>query len=366
MNIKFFRFDRQLEQVGTEIKKTLSDVVDSGVYAYGTKCRELEEKWAAKVNQKFCIAVNNGTSAIHVALMALTEWGKKRVITSPATFIATCEAIVSSNNSLDFLDIDKTCTMDVSEENDLCYDRKIYLPVSLYGNAPDLINLKKKVKSVPILLDNSQGHLCKLDGKYLEEYCDITASSTYCTKNLGAVGEGALITTNNKDLYDYMVKYTSHGQEGKYNHVLCGFNFRMPELIAATLLVKLKYLDEWNEKRKEIARQYRENLKEVKGVGLMKERGEPVYHQFPIFTYKSNELAKYLSENGVETNKHYPTPCHLSKSLVAHTNTCYQKGDFPQAEKWADTEISLPMFPELTMDEVNYCSEKIINFFKKV
>lgn len=365
MNVKFFRFNRQLEQVGAEIKKALSDVVDSGVYAYGSKCRELEEKWAAKVNQKYCLAVNNGTSALHVALMALTEWGKKHVITSPATFIATCEAVISSNNSLDFLDIDKTCTIDVLEENDSCYDRKIYLPVSLYGNAPDLINLKKNTKTVPILLDNSQGHLCKLNGKYLEEYCDITASSTYCTKNWGATGEGGVITTDNKDLYDYMVKYTSHGQEGKYNHVLCGFNFRMPELIAASLLVKLNYLEEWNEKRKEIARQYRENLKDIKGITLMEERGEPVYHQFPIFVPQPEKLANYLSNNGVETNKHYPVPCHLSKSLVPHTNTSYRRGDFPQAEKWADTEISLPMFPELTKDEVGYTSEKVIEFFKR-
>lgn len=360
MKIPQFTLDRQTPALAADLKRAVGEVIDSNEYAYGKKVREFEEKWAAANNMKYCVAVNNGTTALHLALLALDN--HKEVVTTPASFIATSEAIFHAGKQIRYVDIDETCNLDPNLLPEDVNGDTVLLPVALYGNPSHFdkyLQFANRKGCRAVVGDFAQSHGAKLNGKHLAEYTTIGCFSFYPTKILGACGEAGAIVTNNETLYKKAAMISSHGQSGRYQHEIVGHNFRLSDIIAATLLVKLPYLEEWIDQRRAIAARYRENLIEKDSIYIpYKARGgEHSYHQFVINIDRRDKCKEYLEKYGVGTTVHYPYAISSSKPFQTEKEMYY-------AEDWKDTCLSLPMFPELKMDEVDYVCEKLINFIK--
>ena len=253
---------------------------------------------------------------------------------------------------------------------------KAIVAVHLYGQPADMDPLAEIAKKhgLHLVEDAAQAHLAEYKGKRVGGIGEIASYSFYPGKNLGAFGEAGAVTTNNDDLTKLIKMYREHGQSEKYHHEVLGHNYRMEGIQGAVLGVKLKYLNEWTEKRRAVARRYKEMLSDIEQIVLPKEMpfAKHVYHLFVIRVkdVKSKEkgvgsrdgLMKYLNENGIATGLHYPIPLHLQNCFKY---LGYKKGDFPVAEELAETGLSLPMFPEMTEEQIEYVCGKIKAFFRK-
>ena len=209
-----------------------------------------------------------------------------------------------------------------------------------------------------LINDAAQAHGAVLNGKKIASQIMLTCFSFYPGKNLGTCGEGGAVVTNSKQLYELMKCLSSHGQTRKYHHSLVGYNYRMSEIEAAALNIKLPYLDEWTDQRIEAAHRYRVNLSENKKVKMLQVKGNNrcVYHIFPIFIKNRNKVQAELLKEGVQSALHYPKPIHLQK---AYQYLKHKRGDFPVAEKQASMELSLPMYPGITTKEIDYVCKKL-------
>lgn len=352
--IPYLDLQAQYQTIQKEINEAVGKVLQSGHYVLGGEVKAFEEAFAAYCQTKFAVGVNTGTSALHLALLATGVGPGDEVLTTPLTFVATTAAIVYTGAKPVFVDIDsKTLNLDPQlAAKAITPKTKALLPVHLHGKPVEmepLLDLAKK-KNIPLIEDAAQAHGAEYRGKRAGSLGLAGCFSFYPGKNLGAYGEGGAITTNDEGVAQKARLLRDWGAEKRYHHDLKGFNYRMEALQGAILGVKLKHLEKWTEARRNLARKYDEKLK-----GLPLQIPETpaglrhVYHVYPILVEKRDALQKHLEGKGIQTNIHYPIPVHLQK---AYADLGHKAGDFPKAEAACNRLLSLPLYPEMTMEQV--------------
>jgi len=354
MNIPFLDLQRQYVQIKTEIDMAIGRVVNKQFFILGEGLALFEKEFALYLGSKYVVGVGSGTDALILALRALGIKKGDEVITQPNSFIATTLAITEIGATPIFVDVDPdSYQIDVILiESKITKKTKAILPVHLYG-APceinKIMNIAKK-HHLFVIEDACQSHGATLNGKMTGTFGDIGTFSFYPGKNLGAYGDGGALCTDNEDIYKKLLKLRNYGQTKKYFHDEIGVNTRLDEIQAAILRVKLKYLDRWNKKRNKVAQKYCEGLKIIKKQKII-EGGISNYHVFTVQAEKRDELIEHLKQKGINTIIHYPTPIHLQK---CYEYLGYKIGAFPTTELISSEIISLPIYPELTIPEIEY------------
>ena len=350
--------------IKSEIDPAIQNVIDRTAFVGGSELRSFEKNWAEKCNTKYCASTANGTSSLEVIMRALDIGADDEVICPSHTFAATAEAILMVGAKPIFAEaLDTTALIDpISVEKLITEKTKAIIIVDLYGQPADYYAIKKLVenKNITIIQDAAQSHLAKYKGRIVGSYSDVTSFSFYPGKNLGAFGDAGAVVTNNEELYKKISMIADHGRTSKYEHQIPGGNLRMDNLQAAILDVKQKYLPEWTEKRRNAVKKYRAKLSRHVRFIDEAEGNEAVYHLAVIRTEKRDELLKFLHDNEIGAGIHYPIPLHL-QPVFKYLG--YKKGDFPVSEKITSEIISLPMFPEITDEQIDYITEKVKAFF---
>jgi len=356
---------RQYQSIKSEIDAAIQDILDRTAFVGGAGLKKFEQDFADLTGAKYGIGVASGTTALWISLLALGIGEGDEVITVPNTFIATTEAITQVGAKVKFVDVDEeTYNMNVSQLEAAITDKtKAVIPVHLYGQPVDIneIDAIAKKHGLKVIYDACQSHLAEYKGQPIGKFGDAVCYSFYPGKNLGAYGDGGMITTNDKALAEKMAMLIDHGRMAgkKYEHDMEGYNCRLDSLQAAILDVKLKHIANWTKGRQNAADMYNAHLKDV-GIGLPKalEDRSHVYHLFVVRTDNRDEVKQFLNDNGIGAGIHYPIPLHLQK---AYEYLGHKEGDFPVSEKGALGILSLPMFPELTEDDV----KEVVSLLKK-
>jgi dTDP-4-amino-4,6-dideoxygalactose transaminase len=368
MNVPLVDLKKQYQNIKPEIDAAIQDVINNTAFILGKAVSEFETAFAKAHNVKHCIAVGSGTDALHAMLWAAKIGPGDEVITVPFTFIATVEAISLVGAKPVFVDIDpKTFTMDPAKlEAAITPRTKAILPVHLYGQAAEMDRIGEIAKKHNIILfeDAAQAHLAKFKGKSIGEFGLATGFSFYPGKNLGAYGEGGGVITNDDAFALRIRQLRDHGQSEKYKHQFWGHNYRMDGIQGAVLGVKLKHLAAWTERRREIAAIYTKRLTGIPGLVLPHEAAGAyhVYHQYSLSTSRRNDLQKFLADKGIATGLHYPLSLHMQD---AYKDLGYPRGAFPVSEKAADECISLPLFSEMTEEQISHVTDQVRAFFGK-
>lgn len=352
--IPFVDLKSQYHAIKQEIDGAVAGVLESANFVLGKEVAAFEEEFAAYTGSRYTVAVNTGTSALHLALLAAGIGPGDEVITVPFTFVATAAAIGYSGARPVFVDIDsRSFTMDTSRIETAITDRtKAIIPVHLYGQPADMdpiLEIAGRHKLV-VIEDSAQAHGAEYKGRRTGSMGHMGCFSFYPGKNLGAYGEGGAVATGNPEYARSIRMLRDWGAERKYHHELKGYNYRMESLQGAILRVKLRHLERWTEMRRAHARLYTEMLQggEVATPRVMP-YARHVWHIYGVRSKDRDALQQALHAQGVQTGLHYPLPVHL---LPAYADLGYREGDFPEAEAAAREELSLPMYPELTRQQV--------------
>lgn len=346
------------QELKTEIDAAVSRVLASGWYIQGPETERFEREFAHYCEAGHCIGVGNGLDALHLAIVALGVGPGDEVIVSSNTFIATWLAVTFSGATPVPVEPDpRTHNLDPSAiEPAITARTKMILPTHLYGQPADLDPILEIARrhGLKVLEDAAQAHGARYKGRRIGGHSDAAAWSFYPGKNLGAIGDGGAVTTNDPELAERLRMLGNYGSRQKYVHEVRGFNSRLDPVQAAVLQVKLKHLDEWNARRSAIASLYRDRL-----AGLSIELphvpnwAEPNWHLFVILTSRRESLQQQLSSAGVQTLVHYPVPPHLQR---AYAGARLAEGSLPIAERLADQVLSLPVGPQLgTADAEQVC-----------
>jgi dTDP-4-amino-4,6-dideoxygalactose transaminase len=354
MQIPFVDLQAQYASIRTEVDQAIGAVLESAHFVGGTPLTSFEQSFAAWCEARHALGVANGTDALQLALRALGVGSGDEVITVPNTFIATAAAIATLGAKPVFVDIDpETYTIDPALITRAVTPRtKAIIPVHLYGQPADMRPIMEIARrhGLSVVEDAAQAHGATYDGRRVGSIGHIACFSFYPGKNLGAYGDGGAVTTNDDQLADRISRLRDHGRLTKYVHAEVGFNSRLDAIQAAILLVKLHHLDHWNRMRRRAAEWYDAELSET---GVKSPRVRPgsthVYHLYVIETDRRGDLQAKLEAAGVSTGVHYPLPLHLQPAF-AHLG--YRQGDLPRAEGIAARLLSLPIFPELTSEQV--------------
>lgn len=361
MNIPFVNLKKQYDGIREDIHNAIQEVFQSTSFVLGEQVKLFEENFARYCGTKFCVGVASGTEALFLALRALEIGNGDEVITVPHTFIATVDAIQRTGAKPVFVDVDRnTYTLNTSQiEEKITKHTKAIIPVHLYGQPADMDEIMQiaKRKSLLVVEDACQAHGATYKGQKVGSIGNIGCFSFYPAKNLGAYGDGGAVVTNDQNIAEKILMLRNYGQKKKYEHECIGFNSRLDSIQAAVLDVKLKYLDKWNALRKNNADYYIKLLSGTKQVILPYKAPNRThaYHLFVVRVPKRAALQDYLESVGIATGIHYPVPVHLQNSykFLGH-----KKGDFPVTEECAAHILSLPMFPELKIEEMQYvCNE---------
>lgn len=349
--IPFLSLKEQTDALKAEVLSAIEKVIDSQGFANGPAVEAFEKKLASFLGCKEVVCVNSGTTSLQAALIACGVKGGDDVLTVSHTWISTAWAISYVNARPVFCDIDPmTCGLDPKQlEKKLTTKTKAILPVHLYGQPVDLDPIMEfaESKGLPIIEDTAQAIGAKYKGKRVGTFGTVNATSFYPGKNLGAWGEGGACMTDDADLAARIRRLRDHAQQGRHNHTEIGFNWRLDGFQGAVLSIKLDHLDAWNARRRAIADKYLTAFEGLPGVRVLPKHAwsEAIWHIFPIFHDKRDEFRAALEKQRVQSGVHYPKPVHLQP---AYAHLGLAPGSLPNAEKAAATEISLPMFPELT------------------
>ncbi len=368
MKIPFADLTGQYRGLQTPIDEAIRGVLDTGAYIQGEPVRLFEAGFASAHGSGHCVAVGSGTDALHLALWAMGVGPGDTVATVPYTFIATDEAILLTGARPLFVDIDPlTYTMDPSllERALLAQPGvKAVLPVHLYGQPAKMAEIVAIAgrRGAVILEDAAQAHLARLGDTFVGNFGRAGTFSFYPAKNLGAFGEAGAVTTNDPELAQAMRRLRDHGQVEKYRHSHWGHNYRMDSIQGAVLGAKLQRLGAWTARRRELAALYDSTLK---GVGdlrtpIQMEGATHVYHLYVLRTSRRDGLQTFLSEHDIASALHYPVPLHLQEGLRF---LGYRQGDFPQSEAAAQECIAIPLYPEITQDQVDFLLTTVRRFF---
>ena len=353
--VKFLDLQAQYQSIQSEIEPAVLSVLRSGHYVLGPEVEAFEKEFAAAHGVAETIAVNSGTSALHLALLAAGVGPGDEVILPGMTFTATAAAISYTGATPVFADVDfETSTLDPGQVRAKISERtKAIMPVHLYGQAADLDPLMEIAaeKQLVLIEDAAQAHLAEYRGRRVGGIGHIAGFSFYPGKNLGAYGEGGAATTNDPELARKMRLLRDWGQQRKYHHEMLAYNYRMDGIQGAILRVKLGHLEAWTERRRSLARRYREKLQPL-GFTTSVEASDRrhVYHIFSIFHPRRDEIQAWLGERGIQTGLHYPVPVHLQE---AYRELGHRAGEFPISERIAAEQLSLPLFPEMTDDQLD-------------
>jgi len=359
--VPFVDLKAQYRSIKDEVRDAIDEVLESQHFVLGPNVKAFEEEFAAYSEAQYAVGVNTGTSALHLALLAAGIGPGDEVITVPFTFVASVAAIEYCGAMPVFVDIDPvTYTMDPSLiEAAITPRTKAILPVHLYGQMADMDPIMEIARrhGLIVLEDACQAHGAEYKGRRAGSIGDLAAFSFYPGKNLGAYGEGGAVTTSSAEYARTIRMLRDWGAERKYFHQLKGYNFRLEELQAAILRVKLRHLEAWTEARRAHAQRYAELLA-MAPVATPTESDDArhVYHVYAVRAADRTGLQQFLTERGVQTGIHYPIPVHL---LEAHADLGYKRGDFPHSERAADEVLSLPMFAELTDEQQQQVAEAI-------
>ena len=353
--IPFLDLKAQYFSIKAEIDRAVLGTLESGQFILGEEVSEFEREFAAYCGTQYAVAVNTGTSALHLALLAAGVGPGDEVITVPFTFVATVAAICYTGARPVFVDIDPaTFTMDPAQLDAAITPRtKAIIPVHLYGQMADMqpiLDIANR-RNLAVIEDACQAHGAEYKGRRAGSLGVSGCFSFYPGKNLGACGEGGIVVTSNAEHLRTIRMLRDWGQEKRYYHALKAYNYRMEALQGAVLRVKLRHLERWTEARRQVARWYSALLRENSAIELPRaaDNRRHVYHIYAIRTADRMELQRALHSAAVQTGLHYPVPVHLQK---AHQDLGYQPGDFPQSESAAREVLSLPIFPEMTSDQV--------------
>jgi dTDP-4-amino-4,6-dideoxygalactose transaminase len=361
MRVPYYDLKAQYAALRDEIREALDRVCRNTAFCLGSEVAAFEKEFGAYCEAKHCVAVNSGTSALHLALLAAGVGAGDEVITSPNTFIATAEAIAYTGAKTVFADVDpRTGNLDPrSVEARLSSRTKALLPIHLYGRPADMDAFREIARSRKLALieDACQAHGARYRGHRAGTLGDSAAFSFYPSKNLGAYGEGGALVTNDDRIAEFARAARTHGETSRYVHDFIGYNYRMEGFQGAVLRVKLRYLDEWSARRKAIAARYCHQLSGARMEFPADDpRDESAWHLFVVYVDHRDRVQGQLDERGIGTAVHYPRPLHLQKAL-AHLG--YRAGDFPHAERACERILSLPFFPELTEEQVDYVAESL-------
>ncbi|MFT4414440.1 DegT/DnrJ/EryC1/StrS family aminotransferase [Fredinandcohnia humi] len=370
MKVPMLDLTEQYQELREQMLQTLDEVMGSAHFILGDNVKKLESDIATYSNASHAIGCGNGSDAIHIALQAAGVGEGDEVITTPFTFFATGGAIVRVGATPVYVDIDPvTFNIDPAKVEEAVTEKtKAIIPVHLYGQMADMDGLVAVAKkhNLFIIEDGAQAIGAKYKGKTVGELGTAGTYSFFPTKNLGAYGDAGMIVTSNDEIAENCRVIRVHGSKPKYYHHVLGYNSRLDELQAAILNVKFPHLNKWSELRREKAANYTRLLNEALPNEVVTpvevEGNYHVFHQYTIRVEKRDELQKYLKEQGVETMIYYPLALHLQPVFK---NLGYKEGDFPEAEKAAKEALSLPMFPELALEQQEYVVSKIVEFFKK-
>jgi len=352
--IPFVDLRSQYSGIKAEITAAIARVLDSGQFVLGDEVEQFEREFASACNAEHGVAVNSGTSALHLALLASGVGRGDEVITVPHTFVATAAAIEYTGARPVFVDIDPaTYTMDPNQiARAIGPKTKAILPVHLYGHPADMDPILDIAleSGLTVVEDACQAHGAHYKNRPVGGIGRAGCFSFYPGKNLGAYGEGGILVTNDAALAKQARMLRDWGQERKYVHVLKGFNYRMEGIQGAILRVKLRHLPAWTEARRSHAQAYHEKLRHS-GLTLPLEAAwaRHVYHVYAVRVADRAAVQRTLQSNGIATGIHYPVPVHLQP---AWADLGYKAGDFPEAERAANEVLSLPMFPELSETEI--------------
>jgi dTDP-4-amino-4,6-dideoxygalactose transaminase len=359
--IPFVDLKAQYISIKDEINTAVAGVLESTQFILGNEVTAFEEEFARYCGADYGIAVNTGTSALHLALMANGIGPGDEVITVPFTFVATVAAIGYTGATPVFVDIDPiSYTLDVTQIEKAITERtKAILPVHLYGQPADMDPILEIARryGLTVIEDAAQAHRAEYKGRRVGGIGDLGCFSFYPGKNLGAYGEGGMVVTNNPEHARTIQMLRDWGQEQRYQHVLKGYNYRMDGLQGAILRVKLRHLDAWTDARRAHAERYDALLANsgVKTPTVMP-YSHHVYHIYAVQTQQRELLQQKLNEQGIQTGIHYPIPVHLQ---AAYSDLGYKLGDFPHSEQAAGRVLSLPMHAELTSAQIHTVAESL-------
>ncbi|MFC3167230.1 MULTISPECIES: DegT/DnrJ/EryC1/StrS family aminotransferase [Paracoccus] len=357
--IPFLDLSAQYQTVGPEIEAAVLKTLRSGSYVLGEQVEQFEDSFARYCGTKHAVALNSGTSALHLALLAAGIGPGDEVLTVSMTFVATVAAIVYAGATPVFVDIDpQAWTMDPAlVEAAITPRTRAILPVHLHGRLADMTALSALARrhGLALIEDAAQAHGAERGGRRAGAFGDMGCFSFYPGKNLGACGEGGAVTTDDAALADTIRSLRDWGQQGKYNHVRHGFNYRMEGVQGAALNVKLRYLDGWNAARRRNADLYQ------KGLGAEVVKPAPIgpdhaCHVYAIRVGNRDGFRQALHDMGVATNIHYPRPVHLQP---AYADLGYPRGRFPVSEAFAAETLSLPLYPEQQPEQIRTVIEAV-------
>jgi len=366
MRIEVVNLKAQYRSVQAEVNEAIAGVFDCGSFILGENVEAFENEFADYCGVDFAVGVASGTDALQLALRACGIGQGDEVITVANTAFATAIAISWSGAWPVFVDVDNTYTIDVTKiEEKITARTKAIVPVHLYGRPVDMDLMVKIARkhNLMIIEDACQAHGAEYQGKKVGSFGDVGCFSFYPTKNLGAYGDGGIAVTNNEEVARGLRLLRNYGQVARFNHTSKGYNSRLDEIQAAILRVKLKKLDNWNDRRRQHAALYDSLLKGSQVITPPVRKGaKHVYHLYVIRTPDRDQMQEWLRGNGVGTDIHYPIPIHLQP---AFKEMGLREGSLPMTEQYAGEILSLPMYPELTEDEVYQVCESIAKFWSK-
>jgi len=363
MKVPYINLGLQSRDIKTEILESIGNLLDSGMFVLGEEVAKFETSFAGLCETKYAVSVANGTDALILAMKALGIGMGDEVITAPNSFLASASSIALVGATPVFADVEDDMNISPEKIEAAITDKtKAIIPVHLTGRPAkmDEINAIAQKHNLYVIEDAAQAVGAKYKGKSVGSLGDLGAFSLHPLKNLSAAGDGGVITTNDEKLYQWLLKARNHGLKSRDECEFWSLNSRLDEVQAALLNVKLRKLNEWTERRRQIADMYREGLSDLVKVPQERSDEKPVYHTFIIETENRDDLQPYLAEKGIDTKVHYPIPIHLQE---AAKNLGYKKGDFPESEKQVEGILSLPVYPELTDEQVNYVIANTREFF---
>jgi len=360
--IPFVDLKREYREIKGEINQAIRRVLEKGWFILGEELKTFEQEFAKYLGIKYAIGVNSGSDALYLAVKALGIGKGDEVITVSHTFISTVDAIIRNCAKPVFVDIDpETYTMDVNQiEKVITEKTKAIIPVHLYGHPADMDPIMEIAEKygLYVIEDACQAHGAEYRGKKVGSIGHVACFSFYPTKNLGAYGDAGMIVTNDEELAEKLRMLRNYGSSKKYFHEFIGVNSRLNEIQSAILRVKLKYLDEWNERRRKIAKLYNELLEDSDVITpIEKEWARHVYHLYVIRYKNRNKLQQHILRNGIQTQIHYPIPVHLQKAYI----DLGIKVKLPITEKISQEILSLPIFPYLNRTEIEKIAMVIEN-----
>ena len=393
MNIPLIDLRAQYNSISKELDKATIDVLSSAAYIMGKNVTEFEKEFANYIGTKHAISVGNGTDALVIALKALGVGEGDEVITSTFTYFASAECISAVGATPVFVDVEKdTFNIDPDKIEEKITERtKAIIPVHIFGQSADMdkINIIAKKHNLKVIEDACQAVGAKYKGKMIGTLSDVACFSFFPTKNLSCAGDGGMIVTSDDNVATIAIALRTHGsgetgqkaynllnniteevvtsKSGddtvynplKYYNYLIGYNSRLDAIQAAILRVKLPYLDKWNSRRKEIAKIYDEELIDSNVITpIVREENDTVYHQYVLQSDNREEMLAKLKEKGIATGVYYPVPLHLQK---VYTDLGYKEGDMPVAEYLSHRTFAIPVYPELSEEQIQYIVDSIKN-----